>query len=56
MPELSKSVIPPHMGDKRPSEKILKLGRKITDVAAHKIKGVTVDDAEYWGLAEIVTD
>ena len=44
------------MGDKRPSEKILKLGRKITDVAAHKIKGVTVDDAEYWGLAEIVTD
>ena len=56
MPELSKAVIPPHMGDKRPSEKILKLGRKITDVAAHKIKGVTVDDAEYWGLAEIVTD
>lgn len=29
MPELSKAVIPPHMGDKRPSEKILKLGRKM---------------------------
>jgi NADPH-dependent glutamate synthase beta subunit-like oxidoreductase/NAD-dependent dihydropyrimidine dehydrogenase PreA subunit len=44
------------MGDKKPSEKILKLGRKITDVAAHKIKGVTADDPEYWGLAEIVTE
>lgn len=56
MPELSKAVIPPHMGDKKPSEKILKLGRKITDVAAHKLKGVTADDPEYWGLAEIVTE
>lgn len=44
------------MGDKKPSEKILKLGRKITDVAAHKLKGVTADDPEYWGLAEIVTE
>ena len=56
MPEMSKAVIPPHMGDKRPSEKILKLGKKITDVAAHKLKGVTVNDPEYWGLAEIVTE
>ncbi|MBQ6752674.1 MAG: FAD-dependent oxidoreductase [Clostridia bacterium] len=44
------------MGDKQPSEKILKLGKKITDVAAHKLGKVTVDDPEYWGLAEIVTD
>lgn len=56
MPEMSKAVIPPHMGDKAPSEKILKLGRKITDVAKHKIKGLTVADPEYWGLAEIVTE
>lgn len=56
MPEMSKAVIPPHMGDKKPSQKILKLGRKITDVALHKVKGVTVNDAEYWGLAEIVTE
>ena len=56
MPKMSKAVIPPHMGDKKPSEKILKLGRKITDVAAHKLKGVTVKDPEYWGLAEIVTE
>ncbi len=45
-----------HKGDKQPSEKILKLGKKITDVAAHKLKGVKVEDPEYWGLAEIVTD
>ena len=56
MPEMSKAIIPPHMGDKRPSEKILKLGKKITDVAAHKVKGLTADDPEYWGLAEIVTE
>ena len=56
MPEMSKVIIPPHMGDKQPNEKILKLGKKITDVAKHKLFGVTVDDPEYWGLAEIVTD
>ena len=48
MPEMSKAVIPPHMGDKNPSEKILKLGKKITDVAAHKLLGVKVEDPEYW--------
>lgn len=56
MPKMSRAVIPPHMKDKNPSEKILKLGKKITDVAAHKIKGVKVEDPEYWGLAEIVTE
>lgn len=56
MPQMSKAVRPPHMGDKQPSEKILKLGRKITDVAKHKLKGLTVADPEYWGLAEIVTE
>lgn len=45
-----------HKGDKNPSEKIIKLGKKITDVAAHKLKGVTVEDPEYWGLAEIITE
>lgn len=56
MPEMSTVIKPPHMGDKQPSEKILALGKMITDVAAHKIKGVTSNDPEYWGLAEIVTD
>lgn len=45
-----------HKGDKNPSEKILQLGKKITDVAAHKMKGVKVEDPEYWGLAEIITE
>ena len=56
MPEMSKYVTPPHMGDKNPSEKILKLGKKITDVAKHKLGSVTSDDPEYWGLASIVTE
>ena len=45
-----------HKKDKNPSQKILKLGKKITDVAAHKLKGITVEDPEYWGLAEIITE
>ena len=54
--EMSKAITPAHMSDKEPSEKILKLGKKITDVVAHKIGGLKADDPEYWGLAEIVTD
>ena len=42
--------------DEVPREKILKLGRKITDRIPAKIKGLTVDDPEYWGLAALVTD
>ena len=29
------SIIPPHMSDKEPSQKIIKLGKKITDVMEH---------------------
>ncbi|MBQ0058907.1 MAG: FAD-dependent oxidoreductase [Lachnospiraceae bacterium] len=54
--ELKKRALnPPHKGEP-PREKILKLGRKITDVVEHKIKGITTDDPEYWGLACFVTD
>lgn len=56
MPEQYKSVKPTHQGEKNPSEKILRLGKKITDVIPHKIKGVTSQDAEYWGLKELITD
>ena len=45
-----------HKSDKAPSDKIIKLGRKITDVAGHIFGGVKVEDPEYWGLAEIVTE
>ncbi len=45
-----------HKNDPNPSKKILALGKKITDVAAHMIGGVKVEDPEYWGLAEIITE
>jgi len=50
------TVPTPHMYDKVPSQKIIKLGRKITDVASHKLFGVKVSDPEYWGLAEILSE
>lgn len=37
-------------------EKIVKLGKKITDRVPAKLHGITVEDPEYWGLAGIVTD
>ena len=55
--ELKKRALnPQYKGDPAPREKILKLGKKITDVVLHKIKGITSDDPEYWGLAAILTD
>ncbi len=44
-----------HKYDKEPDPEIIKLGRKITDVALHTIGGVKATDPEYWGLSEIVT-
>lgn len=55
MPEQNKKIISKYQGEKNPDEEILKLGRKITDVVAHKLKGITSDDPEYWGLREVVT-
>ena len=55
--ELKKRAFnPPCKGDPAPREKILKLGKKVTDVVLHKLKGITTDDPEYWGLAAILTD
>ena len=56
MPERYKYVTPPSLGVKNPRPKVLAVGKKITDAIEHKIKGVTSDDAEYWGLAEILSD
>ena len=56
MPEMSKAIVPPHMSDKVAREKIVKLGKKITDVFSHKLGTIKVEDPEYWGLAEIITD
>lgn len=56
MPEMSNAFIPEHKGEKEPREKILKLGKKITDCLPHKLHGLTTDDPEYWGLACVVID
>lgn len=40
----------------KPREKIVKLGKMITDRVPAKFHGVTGDDPEYWGLAGVVTD
>ena len=56
MPEQNKKIKPNFQGEKNADEEILKLGRKITDVMPHKIKGLTSDDPEYWGLAAMCTD
>ena len=56
MPEISKKFIPKHKGDANPNPKLLKFVTKVTDRIPAKIKGVTTDDPEYWGLACIFED
>ena len=51
MPDQNKKIISKYQGDKNPDKRYLKLGKKITDVVAHKIGGVTSDDPEYWVCA-----
>ena len=46
----------PDKGAAEPREKILKIGKKITDVVAHKLSGISAEDAEYWGLAGIISE
>lgn len=56
MPEMSKVIVPPHMGDKEYNEKLIELGKKITDVFKHKLGKLTTNDPEYWGLRGVLTD
>ena len=42
--------------DEHPREKILKLGQMITDRIPAKLRPLTAEDPEYWGLAGLVTD
>ena len=51
-----RALTPATKGEAAPREKILKLGKKITDVVDHKLGKVRAEDAEYWGLAGVVTD
>ena len=55
--ELKQRALNPAAKDETaPREKILKLGKKITDVVEHKLGKLNASDAEYWGLAGVVTD
>ncbi len=42
--------------EEQPREKIQKLGQMITDRIPAKMRDLTGDDPEYWGLAGVVTD
>lgn len=55
MPKQNDKIISKYQGEANPDKRYLKLGRKITDVAAHKIMGITSNDPEYWGLREVLT-
>mgnify|MGYP004501984469 FL=1 len=47
---------PKAKGDPAPREKVLKVGKMITDVVSHKLGSVSSNDPEYWGLEAILTD
>ena len=56
MPEMSKKYIPTHINDKNPNPKLLKFVRRVTDRFDGKLKGIKVEDPEYWGFACIFED
>lgn len=56
MPEMSNKYVPAHKGDKNPNPRLLKLLRRITDRVDGKLKGITTDDPEYWGIACVFED
>ena len=47
---------PKAKSDPAPRAKVLKVGKMITDVVAHKLGSVSSNDPEYWGLEAILTD
>jgi NADPH-dependent glutamate synthase beta subunit-like oxidoreductase len=54
--EQNKKIVSKYQGEKdfEFADEYCKLGRKITDVVPHKLKGITTDDPEYWGLREVL--
>ena len=55
MPEQSNKIYSKYQGEKDYDKELAKLCKKITDVVPHKLKGVTSNDPEYWGLKEVLT-
>jgi len=56
MPEQFKTCRSQYEGEKEVHKEIQKLARRMTDCVAHKIKGVTTVDEEYWAMREVITD
>ena len=55
--ELKKRAVNPEAkSHKVPREKVVKVGKMITDVIDHKFGKITTQDAEYWGLEALLTD
>ena len=55
MPKQSDAVRSKYQNEKDVQKNYAKLAKKITDVVAHKIGGVSANDPEYWGLREMLT-
>lgn len=55
MPEQNKTIISKFQGEPNPDKRYIKLGKKITDVVAHKLTGFGSEAPEYWGLKEVLT-
>lgn len=55
MPEQSKKNRSRFQGETPYDKDLAKLGKKITDVVVHKITGINSENAEYWGLREVLT-
>jgi len=56
MPEQFKTCRSQYQGEKEVHKEIQKLARRMTDCVTHKIKGITTEDEEYWGMREVITD
>ena len=50
------ATISKYQGEKEVNKKYAKLGQKITDNVPHKLFGVKSEDAEYFGLREVLTE
>lgn len=55
MPKQNDKIISKYQGEENVDKRYVKLGRKITDVVAHKLAGFGSEAPEYWGLKEVLT-
>lgn len=55
MPKQNDKIISKYQGEENVDKRYVKLGKKITDVVAHKLAGFGSEAPEYWGLKEVLT-